>query len=810
MKSDRVRLWLVAFVLIAAVGCSSTVPQPTPGPTVAAASVTSESTTAPQSQTTPSATSIPPAIDNWDDRTIFRTGLIKDEQPTLEQLPGASVYHLDVQIADELSALQGQMRVRYTNQETVPLDAVYFQLFPNQSGGKSTVSAVTVEGQAVTPVYESDNSTVRVPLSTPLLPGQRVVIQMDFKVEVPTELGGNYGLFSYLDSILALDGFYPAIPVYDAKGWHAGKTPPNADTTFQDASFYVVNVTAPATLTLVTSGIQVERTEKDNNQVVTFAAGPARDFYLAASDRFVVVSKTVGETQVNSYAFKDRTAGSQLAIITAVNAIKKYNARFGTYPYTEFDVVSTPMTAGGVEYPGLTSVNYLYYNLNSEVFGLPASVVLESVVAHEVGHQWFYNVVGNDQANEPWVDESITQYVTGRYYLDQYGQQGFDSYRDSWESRWDRVKREPMPIGLSAGSYQGQEYGAIVYGRGPLFIEALAQKMGQATFDQFLRDYYQSHQWGIGTAADFKQLADKHCQCDLTSLFNDWVTAPAAMPTPTTTLPSLPDGRGGGYIAFQTERHGRKEEIYLMNADGSAQTRLTDNTATDNCPAFSPDGTLIAFSSDRDGNFEIYSMSRDGNHQSRLTNLTGDDLCPTWSPDGSKIAFMSARDGNYEIYSMNADGSSQTRLTNNTWQDELPDWSPDGSKILFSSRKTGSSGIYVMNTDGSNVQTILDTSENEIMGRWSPDGRQIVFAKMKTFFSQRDVWLMAADGSNVTQLTNNPAIDEDADWSPDSQRLIFQSDRDGSYQLYMMNPDGSHQTKISTARGDYWPSWIQK
>lgn len=464
------------------------------------------------------------AVDNWDDRAIFRSGLIQEVQQTLEQLPGASVYHLEVQIADNFVSLQGQERVRYTNQENKPLDAIYFQLFPNISGGKSTVSAVKVDGQEIQPVYESENSTVRVPLTTPLQPGQRVVVQMDFQVEVPAEAGGNYGLFSYLDNILALDGFYPAIPVYDEKGWHVGRLPPNADTTFQDASFYVVRVTAPAALTLITSGVQVDRAQQDVRQVVTFAAGPARDFYMAASDRFTVVSKTVGKTRVNSYAFKDRAEGAQLALDTAIQAIKTYSTRFGTYPYTEFDVVSTPMQgATGIEYPGITGINYTVYDPTTTVSGIPAPVMLESTVAHEVGHQWFYNAVGSDQANEPWLDEAVTQYVTGLYFLDQYGQQGMDGYRNSWLSRWDRVNREPIPIGLPANSYQGKEYGAIVYGRGPLFIEALAQKMGQTTFDQFLRDYYQACQWGIGTAASFKQLAEIHCQCDLTLLFDEWV-----------------------------------------------------------------------------------------------------------------------------------------------------------------------------------------------------------------------------------------------------------------------------------------------
>jgi hypothetical protein len=463
-------------------------------------------------------------VENWDDRSIFSAGLIQAQQDTLNQLAGASVYHLDVTIASTLDRLEGQEIVRYTNQENTALDAVYFQLFPNMTGGKSSVSSVKVDGQAVQPIVESGNTTVCVPLSTPLQPGEQVVIQMNFELGVPTQLGGNYGLFAYLENILVLDGFYPAIPVYDERGWHAGPLPPNADTTFQDVSFYVVRVAAPASLVLVASGSQVEATQQGDQQVVTFAAGPARDFYMAASPDFVVTSQTVGNTNINSYALKGQTDGAEAALETAIQAIESYNTRFGPYPYTEYDIVSTPMQgATGVEYPGVAAINYLAYDLSSTISGTPAPVILESTVAHEVGHQWFYNVVGNDQINEPWLDEAITQYVTGLYYLDRYGQQGMDGYAESWQSRWSRVDQQLIPIGLPAGSYQGKEYGAIVYGRGPLFVQALAEQMGQSTFDKFLKDYYLANLWGISSGAAFKQLAEESCQCDLTPIFNEWV-----------------------------------------------------------------------------------------------------------------------------------------------------------------------------------------------------------------------------------------------------------------------------------------------
>lgn len=130
-----------------------------------------------------------------------------------------------------------------------------------------------------------------------------------------------------------------------------------------------------------------------------------------------------------------------------------------------------------------------------------------------------------------------------------------------------------------------------------------------------------------------------------------------------------------GKIAFASDRDGNWE-IYVMNADGSGQTRLTKNPARDEFPDWSPDGKKIAFVSGRDGTIDTYVMNADGTGQARLTTNPADDYRPAWSPDGSKIAFMAHRDGNTEIYVMNADGSSQTNLTQNQADDWEPSWSP--------------------------------------------------------------------------------------------------------------------------------------
>ena len=140
------------------------------------------------------------------------------------------------------------------------------------------------------------------------------------------------------------------------------------------------------------------------------------------------------------------------------------------------------------------------------------------------------------------------------------------------------------------------------------------------------------------------------------------------------TLSWSPDGTK---IAFSSDRDGGLQEIYVMNADGSGQTRLTITSAYNFFPSWSPDGAKIAFTSSRNGGFQIFVMNADGSGQTNLSTVpVGEDIAPAWSPDGTKIAFTSSRDASREIYVMNADGSNHVRLTSNVADEGAPNWQP--------------------------------------------------------------------------------------------------------------------------------------
>lgn len=238
----------------------------------------------------------------------------------------------------------------------------------------------------------------------------------------------------------------------------------------------------------------------------------------------------------------------------------------------------------------------------------------------------------------------------------------------------------------------------------------------------------------------------------------------------------------GTKIAFDTSRDGNFE-IYSMNADGSTPTRLTDDTINgvgdDWSPNWSPDGTKLVFYSDRDDQvdpetYEIYTMNANGTNQTRLTNNTINDFGAQWSPDGTKLVFSSGGtasltdDPAREIYTMNADGTSVSApLTNNAFYDDIPSWSPDGTKILFQSNRDGNEEIYSMNANGTNQTNLTQSGAADFFASWSPDGTKIVFGSLRddpAGFVGR-LYTMNADGTFQTRIAGGIVGDQPS-WQP--------------------------------------------
>jgi Tol biopolymer transport system component len=339
-------------------------------------------------------------------------------------------------------------------------------------------------------------------------------------------------------------------------------------------------------------------------------------------------------------------------------------------------------------------------------------------------------------------------------------------------------------------------------------------------------------------------------------------------PTVTPTITPTPIGSGLGKIAFVSERDGNPE-VYVMNSDGSEQTRLTNNPYSDNYPNWSPDGKKIIYRSERidrvevfvvnldgtaetnltqnpqyfdveepkwslDGNkiayvgcppykpseaCEIFTMNADGGEKKQVTNNDYDDRYFEWSPDNKQIAYWSFRNTQGDVYVINVDGSSELKLTNNPkYPNHIsynidPSWSLDGKTILYMSTNfnTPHYEIYAVNSDGSDETRITRTKSSEwiVNGQqmWSPDGRKITF----TYWDEKGeqvidrICIMNSDGSERIFITDGPS-DNEPRWSPDGKKIAFVSQRDGQPEIYIMNIDGSNQTRITYSSVD--ESWL--
>jgi Tol biopolymer transport system component len=246
------------------------------------------------------------------------------------------------------------------------------------------------------------------------------------------------------------------------------------------------------------------------------------------------------------------------------------------------------------------------------------------------------------------------------------------------------------------------------------------------------------------------------------------------------------------------------EDVWSVNADGTHLRQLTSSPWPEFDPSWSPDGTGIAYRSERDDDPEIWLMNPDGSGRHRLAR----GLAPAWSPDGTKIAFAAPgtilcppgtgiRCSGLAI--MNADGSGRHRVPN-TDGGEYPSWSPDGTRIAFNSNISGGHLMYVVDPDGSHLVDLSGVGEGWQVD-WSPDGRSILFTSARDHPDHStDIFVMRPDGAGVRRLTHD--VGQTAAWSPDGRSIVFSAP-----QLTVMRADGSGITPLDVGEATL-PDWI--
>lgn len=508
---------LLAILLLLVTGCVLS-PMPTPKPTLSPTPTTAYQPTLP-----PPTVAAPNPVSDWDDLTLYGAAMLPQFASDIAQLDDPTQYHIDLVVDMEALTLTGSQRLLYTNNETVELSEIYFRLFPNtpDHGGRLSVERILVNGQEPEVTYELSDTAMKVLLAEPLAPEAQLEILIDFRVVVPEGNEQGYGAFNYENGIMSLAGFYPLVPVYDNEGWNVELAPDYGDVVYSDTALYNLHLTVPEDTVVVTSGSMVSETDNgDGTRTLDYVSGPMRDFNMVMSRDFVVKSTTVGQTTVNAFYLPMDEAAGERVLQYVSDALRTYNERFGLYPFAELDAVETPITAAGIEYPGLIVIAQRFYEEGQ------GGEYFEFVTAHEVAHQWWYSLVGNDQVDEPWLDEALTNYSALIYVEDIHGQQEAQSILAHYfEGRYQQVVKEGRDavVAQPVAAFSEEDYSPIVYGKGPLFFHALRQEVGDETYFAIMREYLRQHKYKIATPESFLRVAESVSGRDLDAIYKQWI-----------------------------------------------------------------------------------------------------------------------------------------------------------------------------------------------------------------------------------------------------------------------------------------------
>lgn len=456
---------------------------------------------------TPTATAMPDP--NADVTAAMRPGFVADPG-IFSDLPR---YQLTLWIDPAAGVLTGTEQIALTNRTGVPLPDVALRLYPNFPGdvfGKGgdvrmDMTGAAVDGQPIETRYAAQRTAALLPFARPLAPDAATTLAISFTATIKPWRDGTWPLPSY----------YPILAVHESDGWRLDVTR-FADHVYAESALYTAQIHVPADLQVVASGSTIATRQANRWTTYSVQSGPIREFALTVG-AFAVEHATSNDVAVNVYTARGSPLDARQIARVAASALADFDRRFGPYPYRELDIHLLPYEFdGGDEYPGLI----LLYAAGQVGAGT------RYVTAHEVAHQWWYGVIGNDIYREPWLDEAFAQYSGIIYDEDVAGAAvaQADWAREVQRRYQGALADGDLPIGLAITDYPNfNVYYRTVYGKGPVFLRTLRDRLGDDAFFAALQRYYQQHRYGVATTANVERAFEEASGRDLAALFHAWV-----------------------------------------------------------------------------------------------------------------------------------------------------------------------------------------------------------------------------------------------------------------------------------------------
>jgi hypothetical protein len=407
--------------------------------------------------------------------------------------PGSPSYTVNLTSNSTGGTWTGHETVSFVNASPTALTEVYLRLWDNYHGScPSTPITVTNVTGGTAGSLTVGCTALKITLPAPLAQGAAGTVGFDLSIVVPS----GADRFGHDGSSYFIGNALPVLAVRDAAGWHLDPYTNNGESFYSLAGDFRVTLDHPTTLKVPATGTSTDQAGSSGRTVTTATASKVRDFAWAAGPFAAISGTSPGGVKINVYRVSNISSSSATSMLNvSESAIDAHSGRFGAYPYGEADVVlDNNFWFGGMEYPGFV-----------------LDLVSSTALAHELAHQWWYGIVGDDEYNSPWLDEAFADYSTDLYQ----GITGSGCWNNvSWASSAEKITNS-----MAYWDAHSSRYSTVVYGYGKCALHDLRRLLGTTTMTTLMHDYAQSHWYGVSTTAEFKAAAQALTSTDLTSFW---------------------------------------------------------------------------------------------------------------------------------------------------------------------------------------------------------------------------------------------------------------------------------------------------
>lgn len=423
------------------------------------------------------------------------------------------VFHLYPDSYNQLETMSN-MHAKPTPEMLPEIKTQYPNVTEKDFLGDIEVTSVTIQGEKVS--YTQEKQVLKIQLAKPLQSNQRVDVKVDFTVKIPF----GFQRMNYRDDFYSITKWYPILAMYnpEERKWDENPYHPDGESDYSAFSDYKMKLTVPKEMTVAATGTETENIQQ-NEKVIEVNAPNVRELVFFASPHYTKESREISGITVNSYYDKRNPLSKEIAL-EGLNSIKRaipfFYQKFGQYAYPEFDIMETRVLGADMEYPTIIQLGE-YSNIGTNMS-----------LVHELAHQWFYGMIGNNPYRDPALDESFTTFAD--QYFKEYDTQGENGFKESLSYSEEIIKEMPGAINRPLDQYPKGDYGKYVYGKGYIALIDLYYKVGEKKFDQIMKTYFEKNRFTNANFYNFFEVVNQVAGKTVRDYVEDAFTKPGYHP----------------------------------------------------------------------------------------------------------------------------------------------------------------------------------------------------------------------------------------------------------------------------------------